>query len=181
MFGKFNSSSAQNLYKVFNICAILLLLFVSGAKSDPIVKNEVEDLNVIISQVVGGEPNVLFIMDLSGSMERAFGGSQVGNWDNSADGGTLIDCEAFNCSGSCNDFIKRSIAAHCAENVAGVSMCGSKYCNSIAGTCDTQDIFDEFLQCIDDESALTDAEIEDQLDLWCGDNDGIYEPTTDDI
>ena len=42
---------------------ILSLLIVTGAFADPMTKNEVEDLKIIISQVVGGEPNVLFIKD----------------------------------------------------------------------------------------------------------------------
>lgn len=165
--------------KIFSL--ILMLLFVTGANGEPITKNEVEDLNVIISQVVGGEPNILFIMDLSGSMIRAFGGSQVGNWDNSSDGGTLLDCESIHCGSSCNTFAERAVAAHCAENISNVSVCGSKTCIRGFGTCDNQDLFDDFMTCINDSGALTQTQIDDVLDLWCGDNDGLYEPATDDI
>ncbi len=165
-------------YKALNFCLILLLLIVYGAQAEPIKKNEVEDLNVIISQIVGGQPNALFIMDLSGSMARAFGGTQIGNWD--IDEGTLTECENLHCGSSCNNFTERVFAAHCAENVSNVSVCGSKTCIRGFGTCDSQEQFDNFMQCIDDSGALTDAEIEDVLDLWCGDNDGNYEPFSDD-
>ncbi|MEQ9619197.1 MAG: PilC/PilY family type IV pilus protein [Deltaproteobacteria bacterium] len=165
--------------KIF--CLLLLLLFVTGAKGEPIKKNEVEDLNVIISQIVGGQPNVLFITDLSGSMIRSFGNSQLGNWDGSNDNGTLDVCEALHCGSSCGSFVERAVAAHCAENIANVSVCGAKNCIGGFGSCDTQEQFDNFMTCINGSGALTQAQIDDVLDLWCGDNDGFYEPSGDDI
>ena len=48
----FESKAVRVRAKVFGLA--LLFLFVTGAKADPIRKNVVDDLNVIISQVVGG-------------------------------------------------------------------------------------------------------------------------------
>lgn len=159
---------------------VLPLLLVTGARSEPIEKNEVEDLNVIISQIVGGDPNVLFITDLSGSMIRNYGGSQIGNWDMDNDGGALEICEALHCGNNCDNFVERSLAAHCAENITNVSVCGSKTCIDGSGTCDSQERFDEFMDCINESEALTEFEIRDVIDLWCGDGDNNYEPTGDD-
>src|SRR3990167_10775245 len=81
------------LHRVKILGLFLLLLFVTGAQGEPIKKNEIEDLNIIISQIVGGEPNVLLIADYSGSMLRSWGGGQVGNWDEEDDNGVIEDCE----------------------------------------------------------------------------------------
>lgn len=158
---------------------IFSLLLVTGAWGDPITKNEVEDLNVIISQVVGGEPDVLFITDLSGSMIRAFGGSQVGSWDDDIDGGALNICEDVQCNGNCNNFVKRSLAAYCAENITDLADCGSKYCTGGLGTCDTQGEFNNFLACINSKGTLTQTQINNVLDLWCGNNNGTYSAVSD--
>lgn len=158
---------------------ILTLLVATGAWGDPITKNEIEDLKIVISQIVGGEPNVLFITDLSGSMVRAFGGSQVGSWDDDVDGGARNICEDVQCGGNCDNFVKRSLAAHCAENITDLSDCGSKYCTGGLGTCDTQQQFDNFLSCINSKGTLTQAQINSVLDLWCGNNDGTYNAVSD--
>ncbi len=178
MKGNLKKRINPHVIQIFSIA--LLLLFVTGANGEPIKKNEVEDLNVIISQIVGGEPNILFIMDLSGSMIRSFGGSQVGNWDDNVEGGALNICEALHCGSSCDNFVERSLAAHCAENITNVSVCGSKNCIGGSGTCDSQAQFDNFMTCINNSGALTQAQIEDMLDLWCGDADNVYEPLGDD-
>ena len=158
---------------------ILSLLIVTGAFADPMTKNEVEDLKIIISQVVGGEPNVLFITDLSGSMIRAFGGKQIGSWDDDADGGALNICEQLHCGSNCDDFVERSLAAHCAENITNESVCGAKYCTGGLGTCDTQQQFNNFLACIQSQGTLTQAQINTILDKWCGDNNGTYNSGSD--
>ncbi|MGH7850455.1 MAG: hypothetical protein ACREOP_09165, partial [Thermodesulfobacteriota bacterium] len=112
---------------------ILLLLFVTGAQGDPIKKNEIEDLNIVISQIVGGEPNVLIITDYSGSMLRSWGGGQVGNWDEEDNNGVIEDCEELIGTG---DGDARRSAAHCMENISNLSVCGSKNHNGfgIVGT-----------------------------------------------
>ena len=130
---KFLESKAVGVRaKVFGLA--LLFLFVTGAKADPIRKNEVEDLNVIISQVVGGEPNVLIIADYSGSMVRNWGESQLGNWDTS---GTIADCEELYSTSSSEG---RRMAAHCSENVAGVSVCGSRHAGGSGVVSDREEL-----------------------------------------
>ncbi len=159
---------------------IFSLLLVTGAWGDPITKNEVEDLNIVISQIVGGQPDVLLITDLSGSMIRAFGGSQIGNWDlTNNDDGALDICEQIHCGNSCDDFVERSLAAHCAENITNSSVCGAKYCTGGLGTCDTQEQFTNFLACIQSQGVLTQAQINTALDKWCGNNNGTYNSGTD--
>ena len=158
---------------------IASLLFVTGALADPITKNDVEDLKVIISQFVGGQPNVLFITDLSGSMVRAFGGTQIGSWDDDADGGALNICEELHCGNSCDDLVERSLAAHCAENITNESVCGSKYCTSGSGTCETAEQFNNFVACILSHGTVTQSQINIVLDKWCGNNNGTYSSTGD--
>lgn len=165
--------------KVRVLSVTLLLLLVNGAQGEPIKHNEVEDLNIIISQIVGGEPNVLFITDLSGSMIRAYGGEQIGNWDGNVDGGNLVICEQLHCGNSCDDFVERSLATHCAENISNVSVCGSKHCIGGTGTCDTAAQFNNFLTCVQGTGALTQAQIDLALDKWCGNNNGTYNAGTD--
>ncbi len=148
------------LSKVLIPCSVkilvitLMMLFITSARSDVITKNEVEDLNLIISQFVEGQPNVLFIMDVSGSMGRSFGGSQIGKWTLTDSRGTLTDCErAFcdsfdeDCPAPPSENQDRLEASHCAENTANLTVCGSIYCKN--GTCDTQEEFDGFLSCIE--------------------------------
>ncbi len=160
-------------------CLVLLLLFVTGAQGEPIKNNEVEDLNIVISQIVGGEPNILIITDLSGSMIRAYGGSQVGNWDDDAENGNLNVCQQLHCGSSCDDFVERSLAAHCAENLSNVSVCGAKHCIGGTGTCDTAAQFNNFLSCVQGTGAIMQAQINLVLNKWCGNNDGSYSAATD--
>jgi len=125
MFIKLVDKLSRNIkFKI--IPFLFLLILITPANSDPIIENEVDDLNLVISQFVGGSPNALFIMDVSGSMGRNFGGSQVGNWTLPNDEGVLIECEQSFCGTSCNSFDERVGASHCAENAANVSECGSK-------------------------------------------------------
>lgn len=169
---------------IFSIIASLLL--VTGALADPITKNEVEDLNIIISQIVGGQPNVLLITDLSGSMLRSWGGGQVGNWDEEDDSGVVEDCEElFNCnnfSANSNAYSQctRS-AAHCMENIADLSVCGSKNHNGFGIVGTEQDLLSH-IGCILDppgggEPALTQDQINMIFDDVCGNNDGVYGET----
>ncbi|HVY56133.1 MAG TPA: hypothetical protein VHC46_10290, partial [Thermodesulfobacteriota bacterium] len=167
------------LQKAAIISLVLSLLLVTGVSADPIKKNEVEDLNIVISQIVGGSPDVLLITDLSGSMIRAFGGSQIGNWDMTNDDGALDICEQLHCGGSCDDLVERSLAAHCAENITNSSVCGAKYCTGGLGTCDTQEQFNNFMACIQSKGVLTQAQINTILDKWCGNNNGTYNAATD--
>ena len=123
----------------------MTLLFVPGAYGDPIIKNELEDLNILISQIIGGQANVLAILDLSQSMGTNYGGKGVGNWDSSP---TITDCEAAFCTdiGNCSTITQRIFASHCAENTANTSECGSIKC--IGGVCDTQGEFDNQVACV---------------------------------
>lgn len=165
---------------------LFLLVLITPANSDPITENQVDDLNLVISQFVGGAPNALFIMDVSGSMGRNYGGSQVGNWTLDEDGGTLFSCENSFCNGTnnCTNFTQRAFAAHCSENASNVSTCGSKICSSgsAGGICRTNEQLAELITCVENNTELSNADldtlVDDVFDLWCGNADDIY---TEDI
>ncbi|GBD38922.1 Type IV pilus biogenesis factor PilY1 [bacterium HR37] len=153
----------HGFYRVKLAIVLLSLALVTGAQSDPITKNEVEDLNILISQFVGGQPNVLTILDLSGSMGRNWGGTQVGNWDVKS---TINDCEdAF---GSSSDD-RRARSAHCAENTANTSECGSKWCPN--GVCSSEEEFNNLLNCVLDKVPGFDPSC--IYDRVCGNNNGV--------
>ena len=90
MFTKFKFP-LKGLYKVKVYFLLLALIFITGAHGDPITQNELEDLKIILSQFIGSDPNVLFVMDGSLSMADNFAGQQIGNWDTGArnDGNAL--------------------------------------------------------------------------------------------
>ncbi|MGH7891751.1 MAG: hypothetical protein ACREN0_05725, partial [Thermodesulfobacteriota bacterium] len=154
---------------------ILLLLFVTGAQGDPIKKNEIEDLNIVISQIVGGEPNVLIITDYSGSMLRSWGGGQVGNWDEEDNNGVIEDCEELIGTG---DGDARRSAAHCMENISNLSVCGSKNHNGFGIVGTLQDLTSH-VGCIlnppgGGAPALTTTQISMIYDQVCGNNNGTF-------
>jgi len=179
----------KRLYRIKILTLLLVLLLVTGAQGEPIKKNEVEDLNVIISQVVGGEPNVLLITDYSGSMLRSWGGGQVGNWDEEDNSGVIEDCEElFNC----NSFTANSnaysqctrSAAHCMENIANLSVCGSKNHNGF-GIVGTEADLISHIDCINNPPggggpALTTTQISMIYDQVCGNNNGTFGETIND-
>jgi Tfp pilus tip-associated adhesin PilY1 len=144
MFTRFNFLRGK-IYKLKVFLVLITLLFVTSVHGDPIIKNQVEDLSILVSQFVGGQPNVLTILDLSGSMGRNWGGTQIGNWDSvsSNPASTLLDCEAAFGTGSDNN---RARAAHCAENTANTSVCGSVNCSD--GTCSSQSEFNNQVACV---------------------------------
>src|SRR5574341_884149 len=80
------------IYKFKIVLIIFTLILVTGAHGEPIIKNELEDLNILISTVKDGQPNVLIIYDNSLSMGDNFGLNQLGNWD--ADS-VITRCEVF--------------------------------------------------------------------------------------
>ncbi len=172
----FESKAVRVRAKVFGLA--LLFLFVTGAKADPIRKNEVEDLNIIISQVVGGEPNVLLIADYSGSMVRNWAEKQVGNWDGTDNSGTIGDCEELYSTSSSEG---RRMAAHCSENVAGVSVCGSRHAGGSGVVSNQQELLD-FVACIQNPPGggppgLTNTQISTVYDQLCGNNNGYLGET----
>jgi len=140
MFTKFRLFR-DKAYKLKIIIALIFLTCVTGAHGDPIIRNDVEDLDILISQFVGGQPNVLTILDLSGSMGRNHGGAQVGNWDNSD---VFFRCEADAGTGTVNG---RILSSHCAEEVAGTAVCGTANCGQ-DGRCDDQSEFDAQVACV---------------------------------
>src|SRR3989337_485171 len=149
LFSKYINLFATRLralaYKlVMTVCFASLAmasLFVAGAHSDPIIKNELEDLNILISTVIGGQPNVLIIYDNSLSMGDNFGLDQLGNWDTDS---VITRCEVFQ---NVNTDYAR---AHCIGNASGTNPCGSTACTgSRTGTCEDPDDFERFLQCIE--------------------------------
>ena len=143
MFTRNISKFIKNSKNKFFLFLILPLLVIS-AHGDPIIENQIDDLNLVISQFVGGQPNALFVMDVSGSMGRNFGGSQVGNWTGDTMDGTLNKCEEDFGLTTDQD---RAEASHCAENVANLSVCGSIHCAN--GTCGNVAEFEALIQCID--------------------------------
>ncbi|MGH7792663.1 MAG: hypothetical protein ACREOB_10160, partial [Thermodesulfobacteriota bacterium] len=154
MFTKFTFLK-NKIHKFRILFALIVLTFVTGAHSEPIIENEVEDLDIIISQFVGGQPNVLTILDLSGSMGRNFGGTEIGNWD---DSDAFFRCQDVcdsnknsNCIGGDDTDSafqnQRTLASHCAENMAGTAVCGTINCGQ-DGRCDDQSEFDAQVDCV---------------------------------
>jgi len=106
----------HKIYKLKIALALIALLFVTGAHGNPIIQNEVEDLNIVISQFVGGQPNILTILDLSNYMGINYGNEGVGNWDSTS---VIAACETQYCGGvgNCNKSnvtgAQRAEASHC--------------------------------------------------------------------
>lgn len=147
------------------LTALIIVFMINSAHSDPITKNEVEDLNLVVSQFVFGQPNALFIMDVSGSMGRNFGGTQIGRWTPDSDLGTIQDCR----NGLYNNDNDLARITHCAENTANLTACGSVHCKN--GTCDEQEEFDNFKQCVynhPDSSITSDSLASFIFDAVCG-------------
>jgi hypothetical protein len=128
------------IYKLKIALVLIALVLVTGAHGKPIIQNQVEDPNILISQFVGGQPDVLIIQDLSGSMMINYGGTQIGNWDNT---NAITSCEGFYGTRAGDGTIQSS---HCAENTAGTDVCGSINCQD--GICDDQTSFHNELNCI---------------------------------
>src|SRR4030066_1885050 len=148
LFSKYINLFATRLrtlaYKlVMTVCfasLAMMLFFVTGAHGDPIIKNELEDLNILISTVIGGQPNVLIIYDNSLSMGDNFGLNELGNWDGDS---VITRCEVF------QNVNTNYAKAHCIGNASGTNPCGSTACTgSRTGTCEEADDFERFLQCI---------------------------------
>ena len=176
-----NIKPALMMHRVKALSLVLLLSLVTGAQGEPVTKNEIEDLNIVISQIVGGEPNVLIITDYSGSMLRGWAGTQVGNWDEDTDGGVIDDCEELYSTGSTEG---RRLAAHCMENVAGVSVCGSRNAGG-SGIVSTRQELIDFVDCIKNppgggSAALTNTQINTVYDQVCGNNNGNLTETIND-
>ena len=128
------------------------------AQADPIVKNETEDLRILVSQIVGTMPNVLFILDESGSMSRNFPGQQLASWDQRD---VIDDC--VNTFGTYNWFA-RLRSQFCIENVANANVCGSKVCRN--GMCTTQEELLEYLNCVAQANPSYDPQ--PLIDALCG-------------
>src|SRR3972149_3402656 len=98
-------------------------------------------INILISTVIGGQPNVLIIYDNSLSMGDNFGLDELGNWDTDS---VITRCEVFQ---NVNFDYAR---AHCIGNASGTNPCGSTACaGSRTGTCEEPDDFERFLVCIE--------------------------------
>lgn len=141
-------------YELKIVLVLVALVFVTSAHGNPIIQNDVEDLNLVISQFVGGQPNILTILDLSNYMGINYGNEGAGNWDNTA---TITSCETQVCLGvvNCSSSTlptdstlsdQRIQAAHCAENTANTSECGSVNCQN--GICNTQTEFNNQVACV---------------------------------
>jgi len=149
--------SSNNIYIGTAFFIVLSVLFLQNKDvySTEIIKNNIEDVDILSSDAVSGKANVLTLLDLSASMQTDFGGVGSGEWD----GSNIIDaCESF--AGGTDTFDKRSFASHCAENVAGTSVCGSQICE--IGVCDSQEEFDALVACV---TSVADPSIFDSDDI----------------
>jgi hypothetical protein len=137
------SNLKGKIYRIKILLIFFVLVLVTGASGEDIIENEVEDINILTSQVFGTEPNVLFVYDSSYSMGTNFGGGQVGNWDNED---TVTTCLKSNHQNVNTNYAK----AHCMGNAAGTNPCGSIACTgSRSGTCELPDDFTNFLECME--------------------------------
>jgi hypothetical protein len=153
MLNKFRNLNGK-IYKINMLLVFFVFVFATRARGDEIIENQVEDLNILISQIVGGRPNVLLLYDNSLSMGDNFSGSQVGNWDVDATIATSPDvlgtCESFQSLKDPTGANANYAVAHCAGNAAGLNPCGNIACSaSQTGTCQTPENFDRFIACIE--------------------------------
>lgn len=158
------STTRKRIHKIKILSVLLLLLFVGNAKPDPITENEVEDLNLLISQFIGGQSDLLLIFDMSRSSVQNYGGVEVGEWD----GRNITDsCQIQQRVQDSSGNPQPYAVAHCMENAAGIHQwidinhdgaetsneefgCGSLYCTSSPfGTCEDDTDFSNFLSCIE--------------------------------
>jgi len=160
----------RRIYTLKGILVLVALLLVTEVHGGPITENEVEDLNILISEFVGGQPNILTILDLSSSMGVNFGGTEVGNWDGSSTtpSSTVVDCERVFCVDSngnvnCDTFVERILASHCAENAANTSVCGSQNCRN--GICEEVNEFNNQLDCVCRKLLDIDSAVDLDIDL----------------
>ncbi len=134
-------------YRIRLFVFLVALLFVTGARGDDIIENEVEDINVLISQVIGGQPNVLIVYDNSLSMGDNFGGAQLGSWDFDS---VISTCSSFQSLKNSTGGNANYAVAHCAGNASGLNPCGRTACSaSQTGTCQDPQDFEKFLLCIE--------------------------------
>lgn len=144
------------------LITFIIFLSVTGAMSQdfnqPVIENEVEDANITGADTQGAAPNVVTILDLSGSMGRNFGNQQVGSWDQDS----AIDfCEIEQCGGECTSSDsdnRRRNASQCAEVIANTNRCGS-VCRE--GRCELPEEIIAFDACVQDLIAsgeLTDSD-----------------------
>ncbi len=138
MFIKLNLLKSK-IYKLKVIIVLIVLSLVTGAHGDPIIENDVEDLEILLSQFIGQEPNVVTILDLSGSMGRNYGGDQVGNWDGR---------DVFDQCGSGSSSDTRPRAAICQENIANLTVCSSQVCTEDGHRCESQEDLINMEQCV---------------------------------
>jgi len=159
------------------LLTLAMVLIVTGANSqeftDPVIENEVEDKNITGADVEGAAPNVVTIVDLSGSMGRNFGGSQIGNWDS--------DTTFARCGDQTPDNTNERIdLGFCAENIANLTVCSSQNCTEDGHRCRTAFDLANQESCILAGTSL--ASINDTLpngqtaaciyDRICGNNNG---------
>ncbi len=114
------------------LMTLTIVFIVTGANSqefsEPVIENEVEDKNITGADVEGAAPNLAFILDLSGSMGRNFGGTQVGNWDS--------DTSFARCGDQTPDNTDERIdLGFCAENIANLTVCASQNCTEDGHRC----------------------------------------------
>jgi hypothetical protein len=149
MFTKIHQSvlRKKNLKsKIILICTVFILCFSGGhfliddSLSDPIIHNDVEDINLLITEFIGTDPNVLFVMDGSLSMADNFAGTQTGNWDGDS---VIRTCNLFQ---NVNTNFAR---VHCQGNASGTNPCGSIACTGQVGACEQQRDFEQFVSCIE--------------------------------
>ncbi len=146
-----NEKKFTNYIKLLFIFLISLLLHAPAINSENIVRNEVEDPRLTGEEFEGADPNVLTILDLSGSMGRNYGGEQVGDWDGddvfrqcpnreyiprnfAANPDDFEDNEDFDDDAN---FVRRERIRlnTCGESIAGLNSCIIENCTGDGHTC----------------------------------------------
>ena len=152
-------SSSTKIVQLSVLAVMLFAMLLPDAKAAPIVDNNTEDLDIIIQQIIGTEPNVVTILDLSGSMGRNYGGEQIGDWDGE---------DVFDRCGGTGSENARSRTAFCAENIANLTICSSRTCTADGHRCETAEDLAAQVACVTAEGEITQEEIEDIYSEICG-------------
>jgi len=141
-----SAQGKKNLKSQIILIGAIFMLFFSGGHflindslSDPIINNDVEDFDLIITDFIVSNPNVLFVLDGSLSMADNFTGDQVANWDRD---GVISTCNLFQ---NVNTIYART---HCMGNASGTNPCGSITCTGQVGACEERRDFEQFVGCI---------------------------------
>ncbi len=154
-----NKKKFGHYIKLFFIFLILLSSYSTVSHSVNITRNEVEDPRLTGEEFEGADPNVLTILDLSGSMGRNFGGEQVGDWDGDdvfarCPNRVYIDRNFEPASGEDDDEDNNSVRRErvrlnaCGESISGLNSCIIENCTGDGHTCISDEQLEGVENCI---------------------------------